>query len=142
MIIIKKYYLCSAHKGSVPLCLHIGNSIAKGTSQVYKRVGFEQVEHSDGSTSVVGGVTSENKNIIMNVGYSGLDIKKNRIHEIFHTLGLSHPKGNSVSDGIMNYPPKQPSGNDALIISNSSFLPSIFNRNEIIICIYYYFCSH
>ena len=62
MIIIKKYYLCSAHKGSVPLCL----------------------------------------------------------------LGLSHPKGNSVSDGIMNYPPKQPSGNDALIISNSSFLPSIF----------------
>ena len=27
---------------------------------------------------------------------------------------------------LMNYPPKQPSGNDALIISNSSFLPSIF----------------
>ena len=108
---------------------NIGNSISKGNSQLYRNIGFEQVERSDGTTSVVGGVTQENQNIVMNVGYSGLDTKQNRIHEIFHTFGLSHPKGNSVSDGIMNYPPKKPSNNDALNVINSSVLP-IINKKK------------
>ena len=104
---------------------NIGNSIAKGTSQIYRNVGFEKVERSDGTTYVIGGITQENRNIVMNVGYSGLDTKMNRIHEIFHTFGFSHPKGYSISNGIMNYPPHKPSMKDALIIANSSFLPLI-----------------
>ena len=104
---------------------NIGNSISKGTSQIYRNIGFEQVERPDGTTSIVGGVTQENRNIVMNVGYSGLDTKSNRIHEIFHTFGLSHPKGYSVSDGVMNYPPQKPSNNDALNVMNSSILPAI-----------------
>lgn len=38
---------------------------------------------------------------------------------------FSHPKGYSISNGIMNYPPHKPSMKDALIIANSSFLPLI-----------------
>ncbi len=40
-------------------------------------------------------------------------------------FGFSHPKGYSISNGIMNYPPHKPSMKDALIIANSSFLPLI-----------------
>lgn len=107
---------------------HIGNSISKGNSQMYRSANFEMKILDDGSTSVVAGVTSENKNIVMNVGYYGNDTKMNRIHEIFHTFGQSHPKGSSTSDGIMNYPPKTPSKNDALFIANTSFLPQITKK--------------
>lgn len=100
-----------------------------GSLQDYLRVRFDSMCNKHQSNSFV--LPCEQGTVPAHKGsvplcFSGLDKKINRIHEIFHTLGLSHPKGNSVSDGIMNYPPKQPSGNDALIISNSSFLPSIF----------------
>ena len=39
---------------------NIGNSIAKGTSQIYRNVGFEKVERSDGTTYVIGGYSISN----------------------------------------------------------------------------------
>lgn len=103
----------------------IGNSISKGNSQINKNVGFEREENQDGSTSVVGGFTQDHKWIVMNVGYYGLDTKMNRIHELFHTFGLSEPEESKAYKGIMSYPPRKPNNEDASNIANSSFLPVI-----------------
>ncbi len=54
----------------------------------------------------------------------GEDNFMNTIHEIFHTLGFSHPKGGS-EQGIMNYPPKDISQQDTNQISEDEFLPAI-----------------
>ncbi|WP_306352564.1 hypothetical protein [Flavobacterium sp. '19STA2R22 D10 B1'] len=43
--------------------------------------------------------------------------------EIFHTLGLTHPKGTGGNQGIMNYPPKDVSQKDINQIANDNFLP-------------------
>ena len=69
---------------------HIGNTIQKGNQYTNRTLNFQPVELEDGSTSRVGGVTDNNKNIVMNVDE---DTKRNRIHEIFHIFGFSHPKG-------------------------------------------------
>lgn len=45
----------------------------------------------------------------------------NRVHEIFHTFGFSHPKGGGAQ-GIMNYPPKDLSKKDVNEVANSKFL--------------------
>lgn len=58
--------------------------------------------------------------IYMNVDY---DTKMNRLHEIFHTLGFSHPPKIGGDQGIMHYPPEDPTNEDANEISNSEFLP-------------------
>ena len=58
------------------------------------------------------------------------DTKMNRIHEIFHTFGFSHPKGKGGSNGIMKYPPEKPSQSDANQLGNSSFLPAVELENE------------
>ena len=65
------------------------------------------------------------KNVYMNIDY---DNKMNRIHEIFHTLGFSHPKGKGGKQGIMHYPPQRPNNKDANEISQSKFLPFIKKR--------------
>ena len=53
------------------------------------------------------------------------DAKMNRIHEIFHTLGFSHPEDSGGKQGIMKYPPNKPSKLDVLELSTILFLPTI-----------------
>ncbi len=49
----------------------------------------------------------------------------NLLHEIFHTLGLNHPKGQGADSGIMAYPPQNPNQKDINILCNGKFLPLI-----------------
>ena len=100
----------------------VGNRISKGHYKIQKKVGFELKINPDGTTSVVGAVTDGTKKIYMNVGY---DTKMNRLHEIFHTLGFTHPAKEGGKEGIMHYPPLRPSQRDADEIANSKFLPTI-----------------
>lgn len=100
----------------------IGNTIQLGSEKTHKHLNFHTKYNEDGSTSTVGGVTDSNKAIVMN---QKEDSKINRIHEIFHTFGFSHPKGLGGSQGIMKYPPSNPSKADALELSTTKFLPSI-----------------
>ena len=89
----------------------IGNTIQKGNQYTHKNVGFESVDLPDGMTKMVGGVTDIDKAaIVMN---AAADNKMNRIHEIFHTFGFSHPKGIGGKQGIMKYTPSKPSKDDA-----------------------------
>ena len=107
----------------------IGNSLTKGNGNIYAPFNSKEIENADGtvSPSTVGGVTIGNKDIMMN---SSQDTKNNRIHEIFHTLGFSHPKGKGGTSGIMKYPPEKPNQGDANQIGNSTFLPTIILENE------------
>jgi hypothetical protein len=103
----------------------IGNSMRNGndtTDPVY----FKKTEGEDGSYSVNGGITENKKNIIMNKNDGDLEI--NKIHEIFHTLGMSHPKNIGGNKGIMKYPPEKPNQNDTNFIGNGSFMPAVENK--------------
>ena len=100
----------------------IGNTIQLGSEITHRNLHFETKYNEDGTTSTVGGVTSKNKMIIMNVAK---DSKMNRIHEIFHTFGFEHPKGTGGVQGIMKYPPSKPSKLDAQELSTTKFLPTI-----------------
>ena len=76
---------------------NIANTIKIGNVNTYRKQ-FSPKE--DGT--ITGGFTAEHRQIIMNEPY---DDKMNRIHEIFHTLGLpDNPSG----IGIMSYPPHKP----------------------------------
>ncbi|ANQ50579.2 hypothetical protein MY04_3214 [Flammeovirga sp. MY04] len=107
----------------------IGNSFTKGNSNVYSGFASKEIDNGDGtvSTTTVGGITIGNKDVMMN---SSKDTKMNRIHEIFHTLGFSHPKGAGGSGGIMKYPPEKPNQNDANQLGNDSFLPAVILEDE------------
>lgn len=100
----------------------IGNVIQLGSSETHKNINFEKTIQDDGSYSYVGGVTDQNKHIVMNIIDNNL---MNLIHEIMHTLGLSHPKGSGASHGIMSYPPSDLDNDDALELSTNPFLPTI-----------------
>ena len=100
----------------------IGNTMQLGNEKTHRNLDFQTKYNDDGSTSTVGGATVDNKTIVMNK--TG-DTKMNRIHEIFHTLGFSHPKGSGGKQGIMKYPPNKPSKLDALELSTILFLPTI-----------------
>ncbi|MFV0290570.1 MAG: RHS repeat-associated core domain-containing protein [Mangrovibacterium sp.] len=107
----------------------VGNSFTRGNSSVYSRFASKEIDNNDGtvSTSTVGGITIGNKDIMMN---SSQDTKMNRIHEIFHTFGFSHPKGTGGSEGIMKYPPEKPNQSDANQLGNDSFLPAVKLEDE------------
>ncbi len=107
----------------------VGNSFTRGNSSVYSRFASKEIDNNDGtvSTSTVGGITIGNKGIMMN---SSQDTKMNRIHEIFHTFGFSHPKGTGGSEGIMKYPPEKPNQSDANQLGNDSFLPAVKLEDE------------
>lgn len=101
----------------------IGNSIERSSSNV---TGYfatkEGAPDANGNipTSTVGGITEGSKNVTMN---SSEDSFMNRVHEIFHTLGFSHPKGAGATDGIMKYPPQDVSQKDINKVANDNFLP-------------------
>jgi RHS repeat-associated protein len=102
----------------------VGNSLSVGNENTYSRFKTKEITNSDGtvSTSTVGGITLDHKEILMN---KNEDTKMNRVHEIFHTLGFDHPKGTGGNNGIMRYPPEKPNQNDANQIGNSTFLPKV-----------------
>jgi RHS repeat-associated protein len=101
----------------------IGNSISRGNTGTYSRFRSKTIINPDGTsvTSTVGGITVGNKDILMNVSK---DTKMNRIHEIFHTFGFTHPTGGGGT-GIMKYPPEKPNQRDANQLGNDSFLPKV-----------------
>jgi RHS repeat-associated protein len=101
----------------------IGNSIERSGSNVTPYFATKEgTPDADGNmpTSIVGGVTQDNKNVTMN---SSQDTFMNRVHEIFHTLGFGHAKGTGGADGIMKYPPQDVSQKDINKVANDSFLP-------------------
>ncbi len=104
----------------------IGNSFSR-LDTTLNRFKAKEIDNGDGTItpSIIGGVTSGKKNITMN---TKADTKMNRIHEIFHTLGLDDfPKDKA---GIMNYPPEKPNQKDINSISNGSFLPIIKEKEN------------
>ena len=52
----------------------------------------------------------------------------NRLHEILHTIGLTHPKREGENQGIMKYPPQRPTKKDALELINIEYLPTIIEK--------------
>ena len=52
----------------------------------------------------------------------------NRLHKIFHTIGLTHPKREGGNQGIMKYPPQRPTKKDALELINTEYLPTIIEK--------------
>lgn len=99
---------------------HIGNTIARW-DETFR--GFSPRETATGECVEIGGVTSENKDIIMNINH---DSKMNRLHEIFHTFGFVDFNESERGYGIMNYPPYQPGKEDANSLINNHFLPIIY----------------
>ena len=100
---------------------NIGNTITKGDERNLSHIKFKIQYNDDGSYKAVGGSTQCNKQIYMNIPF---DSKENRLHEIFHTFGLTHPEGGG-SQGIMHYPPYEPTAIDILEILDINYLPKI-----------------
>ena len=73
----------------------ISNSFKKGDDKQYKI--FKEKEKPDGTTSTTGGVTENHRNIVMNKKF---DDKRNRIHEMFHTLFFDN---DDAKKGIGSY---------------------------------------
>ena len=99
----------------------IGNSIEKGTVKTDQNIGFELRVDEEGIVKVSGGKTQEKSVIIMNSEVQD-NTFMNLLHEIFHTLGLNHPKGQGADSGIMAYPPKKPTEEDILRLLENDFL--------------------
>ena len=99
---------------------HIGNTFARW-DETFR--GFSPRETATGECVEIGGLTSENKDIIMNIHH---DTKMNRLHEIFHTFGFDDFKEGEKGYGIMNYPPYQPCQKDVNHLINNHFLPIIY----------------
>ena len=99
---------------------HIGNTFARW-DETFR--GFSPRETATGERVEIGGLTSENKDIIMNIHH---DTKMNRLHEIFHTFGFDDFKEGEKGYGIMNYPPYQPCQKDVNHLINNHFLPIIY----------------
>ncbi len=102
--------------------IKIGNTIERSNENVNPYVGFKETIDSNGNIRFVGGVTSHHKTILMN---ERSDNQMNRLHEIFHTFGFSDTPG-GARHGIMKYPPKNPDKKDALKLSNTSFLKTLY----------------
>ncbi|MDE5608178.1 MAG: hypothetical protein K2I64_04505 [Muribaculaceae bacterium] len=98
----------------------IGNTLRLGNEQQVKSFGIK--EDKNGNITYVGGVTEKNKNIVMNVIDKNF---KNLLHELFHTLGFTHPKNTGGTHGIMKYPPQNIDQEDINEVGNSSFLPAV-----------------
>jgi hypothetical protein len=108
--------------------VQIGNSFTRGNGDFYPPFKSSIIDNGDGTESrtTVGGVTSGNKDIIMNIRE---DNKMNKVHEIFHTFGFKHPKKVGSAHGIMSYPPQKPDQIDFNEIGNSTFLPVVKKEN-------------
>lgn len=92
--------------------ISIGNTIEKRANDEFFINDKGQIE---------GGVTIDNKNILMNSKY---DFTRDRIHEIFHTLFYSN---DDAPNGIGNYNPgtDYPNQEDINNLINNDFLRKI-----------------
>ena len=74
-----------------------GNYFSKLPASI--KTAFPTRDNGDGTVTVVGGITNDNKRIVMNAKY---DNNRRRIHEIFHTLFFND---DNAKRGIGNYTP-------------------------------------
>jgi RHS repeat-associated protein len=101
----------------------IGNTFQKGTDKTHPHLFTEKEE--DGVIKVTGGVTQDNKTIMMNEKY---DNKRNQIHEVFHTLFFDN---DNAENGIGSYSKKDlPNQNDINMLINNEELPKIEIKHE------------
>ena len=87
----------------------------------------KKTENSDGSitTETVGGVTQNHKHITMN---ANKDTKRNRVHEIFHTLFFDN---DDAKKGIGSYQrTDMPNQGDINMLINNPMLPSFQLKKE------------
>ncbi len=109
---------------------NIGNSIQLGMSSnpVFSS---NTVEGQDGTekTSIVGGITVGNQQIVMNPRQNS---SVNQEHEIFHTLGMDHPQGEGGKSGVMAYPPQPINQEDINFVGNGAngFLPKTDKKKK------------
>jgi RHS repeat-associated protein len=97
--------------GNIP----IGNTFEKGNQQTHKKIFTPQL-----NGDVTGGVTHDNKRILMNELY---DNNRNQIHEIFHTLFFNQ---DGASNGIGSYTKSDmPNQNDINILINNTTLQKV-----------------
>ncbi len=102
----------------------IGNTF---TAAEGDRVGYfkEKVNEETGTSTRVGGVTIGHKEIIMN---DKTDTKRNRIHEIFHTLFFDQ---DGAKKGIGSYDRAQmPNQADINTLINNALLPAVIKKDE------------
>ena len=105
--------------------IDISNTVERGNKYTNRNLGFEEIDNVDGTTTVVGGVTANHKNVVMNAGTNYTDTRLNRIHEFFHTLGAEHPKKEGAPSGVMAYPPQMPSQQDINNLMTNTTLKTI-----------------
>ncbi|MFL9839298.1 RHS repeat-associated core domain-containing protein, partial [Flavobacterium sp. ST-75] len=100
----------------------IGNTIGRNSPEGLPTL-FGVKEGENDRLTQIGGVTDANKYITMN---RDSDTRKNKRHEIGHTLGLDDNHVSGAKKGIMNYPPKKSMSQfEANKLANSDFLPAI-----------------
>lgn len=87
---------------------------------------FPVKDNGDGTESHVGGVTENNKKIVMNSQYDNM---RRRIHEIFHTLFFNNDNAKS---GIGNYVPgvDMPNQSDINLLLSNPQLPEKIEGQE------------
>jgi RHS repeat-associated protein len=100
----------------------VGNTFAKGDKTSHPTL-FPERQNTNGTTSWRGGVTGDHKYIMMN---QKSDTKKNRIHEIFHTLFFDNDQ---ATRGVGKYPPSLPNENDIDMLIQNPVLPK-FIQND------------
>lgn len=104
--------------------ISIGNTLTAADGD---RVGyFKPKENEDAGTSTqVGGVTIGHTEIVMN---DKTDTKRNRVHEIFHTLFFDQ---DGAKKGIGSYDRVQmPNQADINTLVNNSLLPAVIKKDE------------
>ncbi|SJZ68512.1 hypothetical protein [Sediminibacterium ginsengisoli] len=102
----------------------IGNSftVVDGNRIAYFK---EKENEDDGTTSQVGGATRASKEIMMN---SNTDTKRNRIHEIFHTLFFNQ---DGAAKGIGSYSRADyPNQADINTLINNTKLPAVEKKKD------------
>ena len=105
----------------------IANSFTKKDEKLVPRFKEKQIDNGDGtiSTQTVGGVTQNHKNITMN---ANKDTKRNKIHEIFHTLFFDN---DDAKKGIGSYQRlDMPNQEDINMLINNQQLPSFELKKE------------
>lgn len=104
--------------------ISIGNTFTVGDGN---KIGYFKVKENEeaGTESQVGGVTESHTNVTMN---SNTDTKRNRIHEIFHTLFFDN---DDAKKGIGSYQRTDlPNQSDINKLINNATLPAIIKKDE------------
>ncbi len=104
--------------------ISVGNTFTVGDGN---KIGYFKVKENEeaGTESQVGGVTESHTNVTMN---SNTDTKRNRIHEVFHTLFFDN---DDAKNGIGSYQRSDlPNQGDINKLVNNATLPAIIKKDE------------